>query len=147
MIKIVRSFRANHSYELDHRTMGSYGAILCLPGTWACDCFNSDETFEWTSHKNHFYKANRELERIFKTGHVLKYMADITLRQRTGRGLLKSEELNGLARDLNYGKRGEINKQDWLEQKNSCSCLTLILACIIYWQAKEIHRILLQTPE
>ena len=25
---------------------------------------------------------------------------------------------------------------------NSCSCLTLILACIIYWQAKEIDRVL-----
>jgi len=24
---------------------------------------------------------------------------------------------------------------------NSCSCLTLILACIIYWQAKEISRV------
>ena len=23
----------------------------------------------------------------------------------------------------------------------SCSCLTLILACIIYWQAKEIERV------
>ncbi len=25
---------------------------------------------------------------------------------------------------------------------NSCSCLTLILACIIYWQAREISRVL-----
>lgn len=25
---------------------------------------------------------------------------------------------------------------------NSCSCLTLILACIIYWQAREINRVL-----
>ena len=25
---------------------------------------------------------------------------------------------------------------------NSCSCLTLILACIIYWQAKQITRTL-----
>ena len=24
---------------------------------------------------------------------------------------------------------------------NACSCLTLILACIIYWQAREISRI------
>ena len=24
---------------------------------------------------------------------------------------------------------------------NSCSCLTLILACVIYWQAKEISRV------
>jgi Tn3 transposase DDE domain len=27
------------------------------------------------------------------------------------------------------------------EQMNSCSCLTLILACVIYWQAKEISRV------
>jgi hypothetical protein len=27
---------------------------------------------------------------------------------------------------------------------NSCSCLTLIVACIIYWQAKEINRVLLE---
>jgi len=25
---------------------------------------------------------------------------------------------------------------------NACSSLTLILACIIYWQAKEINRVL-----
>ena len=25
---------------------------------------------------------------------------------------------------------------------NTCSCLTLILACIIYWQAKEIERVM-----
>jgi hypothetical protein len=31
---------------------------------------------------------------------------------------------------------------------NSCSCLTLILACIIYWQASEISRIVTdQNPE
>ena len=24
---------------------------------------------------------------------------------------------------------------------NACSCLTLILACIVYWQAREISRI------
>ena len=27
------------------------------------------------------------------------------------------------------------------DQMNACSCLTLILACIIYWQAKEISRL------
>lgn len=26
--------------------------------------------------------------------------------------------------------------------QRSCSCLTLIMACIIYWQAKEINRVL-----
>ena len=24
---------------------------------------------------------------------------------------------------------------------NSCSCLTLLVACVIYWQAKEISRV------
>lgn len=98
------------------------------------------------SGKNHFYRANRELGRIFKTEHILRYMSDKDLRQRTQRGLLKSEQLHSLARNLNYGQRGRINKRDWLEQRNSSSCLTLILACIIYWQAKEIHRVLLECP-
>jgi hypothetical protein len=28
------------------------------------------------------------------------------------------------------------------KQMNSCSCLTLLLACVVYWQAKEISRVL-----
>jgi hypothetical protein len=30
------------------------------------------------------------------------------------------------------------------EQMNSCSCLNLTLACIVYWQAREISRVLTQ---
>ncbi|MFH1357652.1 MAG: Tn3 family transposase [bacterium] len=92
--------------------------------------------------KNHFYRANRELGRVFKTEHILKYMSDPLLRQRTRRGLLKGEQIHALARDVSYGKRGRINTRDLQEQKNSCSCLTLIMACIIYWQAKEINRVI-----
>ena len=40
--------------------------------------------------------------------------------------------MHALARDVYCGAR-ELH-----EQMNSCSCLTLILACIIYWQAKQI---------
>ncbi|MFK7932004.1 MAG: Tn3 family transposase [Saprospiraceae bacterium] len=96
--------------------------------------------------KNHFYRANRELGRIFKTEHILKVMSDQPTRSKTTIGLLKSEQLHQLARDLKYAKRGRITSRDWLEQRNSCSSLTLILACIIYWQAKEIHRVLLECP-
>lgn len=94
--------------------------------------------------KNHFYRANRELGRIFKTEHILKYMSDNALRQRIRRGLLKGEQIHALARDLNYGKRGRVSKADLREQKNSCSCMTLILACIIYWQAREINRVVME---
>jgi hypothetical protein len=34
------------------------------------------------------------------------------------------------------------NDRELHEQMNSCSCLTLLLACVIYWQAKEISRVL-----
>jgi len=96
------------------------------------------------SRKNHFYRASRELGRIFKTEYILKYMSDKTLRQNVRKGLLKGEQIHSLARDFNYGKRGRINTTDLREQKNSCSCMTLIIACIIYWQAKEINRVVLE---
>ncbi len=94
------------------------------------------------SGKNHFYRANRELGRIFKTEYILKYMSDKNLRQKVRQELLKGEKIHSLARDLNYGKRGRISSRDLHEQRNSCSCLTLILACIVYWQAKEINRVI-----
>jgi TnpA family transposase len=55
--------------------------------------------------------------------------------------LLKVEQLHALARDVYYGRRGRINARELHEQMNSCSCLMLILACVIYWQAKEISRV------
>jgi len=92
--------------------------------------------------KNHFYRANRELGRIFKTESILNYMSDPMLRKKRRKGLLKGEQIHQLARNVAYGKRGKISARDFYEQKNTCSCLTLILACIIYWQAREIKRII-----
>ena len=94
------------------------------------------------SAKNRFYRANRDLGRVFKTEFLLSYLSEPQLRARTRRGLLKVEQLHALARDVYYGRRGRINARELHEQMNSCSCLTLILACIIYWQAKQITRTL-----
>src|SRR5260370_41396233 len=67
---------------------------------------------------------------------------------REGCGVLKVEQLHALARDIYYGRRGRINARELHEQMNSCSCLTLLLACVVYWQAKEISRVLkLGIPE
>jgi len=66
------------------------------------------------------------------------------MRQRIRRGLLKGEEIHALARQVAYGKQGKINARDFEAQKNTSSCLTLIMACIIYWQAKEINRVILE---
>ncbi len=93
------------------------------------------------SRKNLFYRANRELGRVFKTEFILHYMSQSPLRRRIRRGLLKGEQLHTLARDVCYGKRGRITARDLHEQMNTCSCLTLILASIIFWQAREIERV------
>jgi len=92
--------------------------------------------------KNHFYRANRELGRIFKTEHILRVMSDPVARQRMRRGLLKSEEMHALARQVSYGKQGKISARDLHAQLNTSNCLTIIMACMIYWQAKEISRVI-----
>jgi TnpA family transposase len=87
--------------------------------------------------KNHFYRANRELGRIFKTEFILQFMSDPATRQRVRRGLLKGEEIHALARQVAYGKQGVLTAWDLEGQRNTSSCLTLIMACIIYWQAVD----------
>ncbi|MDZ7844745.1 MAG: Tn3 family transposase [Anaerolineales bacterium] len=100
------------------------------------------------SNQNYFYRANREWGRIFKTEYILQYMPDPLLRKRSRRGLLKGERVHALARQVAYGKQGVITGRGLQAQRNSSSCLTLLIASIIYWQAKEIHRVILEgNPE
>jgi TnpA family transposase len=61
------------------------------------------------SVKNRFYRANRDLGRIFKTEFILQYLSEPELRGRIRRGLLKVEQLHALARDVFYGRRGPGN--------------------------------------
>ncbi len=94
------------------------------------------------NYKNEFYNANIHLGRILKTENTLQNMIDPDKRKRRHRGLLKGEEMHQLARDVGYGNRGTITARDLTAQRNCCNCLTLIMACIVYWQAKEITSIL-----
>ncbi|MBU1862383.1 MAG: transposase [Candidatus Omnitrophica bacterium] len=81
---------------------------------------------------NDFYKANLHLGRIFKTEHILQHMTDPQARLRKRRGLLKGEQIHQLARDVNYANRGKITARDDKSQNLVCSCLTLIMACIVW---------------
>ena len=100
------------------------------------------------SARNQFYRANRELGRVFKTEFILQYMSQPLLRRRIRRGLLKTEQLHALARDVAYGKRGRMTERDFHGMMRTCSCLVLTLACIIYWQAREIGKAIVEgNPE
>ena len=75
-------------------------------------------------------------------------MSDPFKRKRTRRGLLKVEQIHQLARDITYGNRGRLKGKSMEDINSSGNCTTLIMAAIIYWQAKEISRIIKEnSPE
>jgi hypothetical protein len=124
------------------RSLGQNGAILASLESGHTTASVALQRLVSCTAKNHFYRTNRDLGRIFKTGFLLSYLSEPKLRARIPRGLLKVEQLHALARDIYYGRRRRINARELHEQMNSCSCLTLLLACVVYWQAKEISRVL-----
>lgn len=99
------------------------------------------------SRKNHFHRANQDFGRIIKTEFLLDYLSQPPLRKRIRSGLLKVEQLHQLARDIFFAKRGRVSAQEIHQQLNSCSCLTLIAAAIIYWQAREMAKLLKNPSE
>ena len=94
------------------------------------------------TEKNLFYQANLQMGRILKTEHILLWMSDPFKRKRTRKGLLKVEQIHQLARDITYGNRGRLKGKSMEDINSSGNCTTLIMAAIIYWQAKEISRII-----
>lgn len=124
--------------EEQYDRMGQFYASMQLGYSTASTAMRRLASF---SEKNNFYKANREFGRIIKTENILQHMVDPVLRERRRRGLLKTEQLHQLSREVSYGKHGKITGRELSQLKNSCSCLTLIDACIVYWQAKEMTRI------
>jgi TnpA family transposase len=67
--------------------------------------------------------------------------ADPAQRKRTRRGLLQVEQIHQLARDITYGNRGRLKSRSIEDINSSGNCTTLIMAAIVYWQAKELSRI------
>lgn len=132
-----------HQIDMDcivdqYDRMGQFYASMEMGYSTASSAMRRLVTF---SDKNYFYKANRDFGRILKTENILKHMTDPILRDKRRRGLLKTEQLHQLSRDVAFGKHGKITGRDIWQLKNSCNCLTLIDACIVYWQAKEMMRV------
>ncbi len=78
---------------------------------------------------------------MLKTEFTLRYPSEPELHIRGRRGLLRVEQLHALARAIYLGQHGRISAREVYNQMKTCSCLTLIPACIIYWQAREITRL------
>ena len=94
------------------------------------------------TEKNLFYKANVNLGRMLKTEHILLWMADPLMRKRARKGLLKTEQVHQLARDITYGNRGRLKGKSLEEINSSGNCTANIIAAITYWQSKEISKVI-----
>jgi TnpA family transposase len=85
------------------------------------------------ARQNKIATALREIGRIEKTIFILDYITNETLRRRIHLGLNKGEAMNGLARALFFGKRGEFRERGIQEQLQRASALNILINAISVW--------------
>lgn len=85
------------------------------------------------ARQNKLATALREMGKIEKTIFILDYLSSETLRRRIQRGLNKGEAMNGLARALFFGKRGELREKGLQDQLQRASALNIIINAISIW--------------
>lgn len=85
------------------------------------------------ARQNKVATALREMGRIEKTIFVLDYISNEALRRRIQRGLNKGEAMNGLARALFFGKRGELRERGLQDQLQRASALNILINAISVW--------------
>ncbi|EAG2824514.1 Tn3 family transposase, partial [Listeria monocytogenes] len=78
------------------------------------------------ARQNKIATALREIGRIEKTIFILDYITNEALRRRIHRGLNKGEAMNGLARALFFGKRGEFRERGIQDQLQRASALNIL---------------------
>jgi TnpA family transposase len=81
------------------------------------------------------YKALREVGRIAKTSFLLRFCTDPTARRDVQVGLNRQESVHALIRSLFVGQLGEFRARDLSAQLNRASCLQLVAAMVITWDA------------
>jgi len=77
----------------------------------------------------------REVGRIAKTMFLLDYFTQRELRHRIQAGLNRVESYHALVRALFVGQSGEIRLRDLEAKLNRASCLQLVAAMVITWNA------------
>jgi TnpA family transposase len=85
------------------------------------------------SRQNKLATALREMGRIEKTIYILDYISSEALRRRVQKGLNKGEAMNGLARSIFFGKRGELRERGLQEQLQRASALNILINAINVW--------------
>ena len=83
--------------------------------------------------QNRVARALTEMGKLERTAFLLEYFRDESLRRRILIGLNKGEALHALARQLFFGRLGELRDRAFEDQMHRASCLHLIMAAIAAW--------------
>ncbi len=83
--------------------------------------------------QNQVARALTELGKLERTAFLLEYFRDGALRRRILIGLNKGEALHALARQLFFGRLGELRDRALEDQIHRASCLHLLMAAIAAW--------------
>ncbi len=92
------------------------------------------------------YLALRELGRMVRTGFLLRYMDDQSLRKRIDDQLDKLESTNTFARAVFYGQNGQIPYAGKEEQQLADACKRLVQNVIVCWNCLYLNQYLFQAP-
>ncbi len=83
--------------------------------------------------QNQVARALTEMGKLERTAFLLEYFRDEALRRRVLIGLNKGEALHALARQLFFGRLGELRDRAFEDQMHRASCLHLLMAAIAAW--------------
>ena len=83
--------------------------------------------------QNQVARALTEMGKLERTAYLLEYFRDEALRRRVLIGLNKGEALHVLARQLFFGRLGELRDRAFEDQMHRASCLHLLMAAIAAW--------------
>src|SRR5437588_9393347 len=96
------------------------------PCQQACSCAGLSAY----SRQNQVARALTEMGKLERTAYLLEYFRDEALRRRVLIGLNKGESLHALARQLFFGRLGELRDRAFEDQMHRASCLHLLMAAI-----------------
>ena len=82
----------------------------------------------------------REMGRIERTLHMLKWLSDPAFRRRVTAGLNKGESRHKLARAVFFNRLGEVRDRAFEDQQNRASGLNLVMQAITVWNTVYIAR-------
>jgi len=94
------------------------------------------------SRKNRLYQAFRELGRAVRTGFLLEYLGEESLRATIQAATNKSEAFNGFTKWLAFGNDGTIAENNRDEQRKIIKYNHLVANCVIFYNVKALTELL-----